>query len=206
MKRPKKSNHKIASTNEADYALQAATVIQGGGLVAIPTETYYGIATDPFNEAALHNLYEVKQRPFEKPVLVLIDKFEQLKMLVSEIPDIYIPLINKYWPGPLTLIFPALASIPPVLTGGTSTVGIRFSSSNVANKICHSAGGPITATSANLSGMNPASCVDDIVSYFGDVLDLIVDGGKSRHSLGSTVVGLRGKDLQIIRSGMIKLS
>lgn len=206
MIRLEKSNPRVISSHEPDYSMQAASVIRNGGVVAIPTETYYGLAADPFNESALQKIYDLKQRPYNKPILVLIEKIEQLEKLVSDIPELYIPLIEKYWPGPLTLIFPALPVISPIMTGGTETIGIRLSSDRTANEICRTLGFPITATSANRSGENPAGNASQIISAFGNSLDLIIDGGATGNMQCSTVVNYIGGKLRIVRPGQIELN
>nr|MBF0221089.1 threonylcarbamoyl-AMP synthase [Desulfobulbaceae bacterium] len=186
--------------------IRAAAVIQAGGVVAFPTETYYGLAVDPFNDEALQRLFEIKKRPFCKPILVLINTYKQLPLLVDSIPVQYQNIMEQFWPGPLTLIFPAKAGVSTILTGNTDTVGVRISSNPVAQRLVASTGIPITATSANLSGENPASSPSEVRQQFGEQLDMIIDGGMTRGGCGSTIVGFAAKSLQIIRAGVISAS
>ncbi len=185
---------------------QAVSVLSQGGVVAFPTETYYGLAVDPFNQSALLKLYKVKGRPKNKAILLLIEKIEQLNELTLSIPDIYLPLINKYWPGPLTLIFPAAKNIDPLLTGGSGTIGIRISSHNVAQDICKAWRNPITATSANISGNLPAKTSKEVYEIFGDSIDLILDAGETSAGLCSTIVACKDNKLNLIRTGQIDFS
>lgn len=189
-----------------DDADKSAAVIRAGGIVAIPTETSYGLAVDPFNEAALERLFRLKERPLSKPVLVIIDQMERLQELVTEIPEVYEPLMDNFWPGPLTLIFPALPSLPRLLTAGTATIGVRISSNRMATKVCRFAGGAVTATSANLSARIAARDVYEIKKMFGDRIDLIVDGGKLDQMPPSTVLSQQNGKLYLIRAGGVPFS
>ncbi len=206
MKRRETSRCKIISTDRPDYSRDAAAVIRSGGIAAIPTETSYGLAVDPFNEQALKQLFEIKQRPSSKPVLVLIDGVEHLARLISTTPAIYQPLMERYWPGPLTLIFPARPTLPSLLTAGTGTIGIRISSHQAATAICSRSGGAVTATSANISGQPPARTVSDLIDSFAEALDLIVDGGELGTMPPSTVLAYRDDRLLLVREGSIALA
>ncbi|MEN8141228.1 MAG: L-threonylcarbamoyladenylate synthase [Thermodesulfobacteriota bacterium] len=184
---------------------QAAAIIRGGGIVALPTETYYGLAVDPFNEAALARLFALKQRPAAKPLLTLIPKLSDLDRLVTHVPAPLQPLL-ALWPAPLTLVCPALPSLSTLLTGGTGTVGVRLSPHPVVGQFLDLLGQPVTATSANISGQPPACTAAQVAEQFGDKLDLIVDGGATPGGLGSTVVGCRADEIIIIRAGVLPAS
>lgn len=188
---------------DAASLARAVAILRSGGIVAFPTETYYGLAVDPFNPRALDRLFAVKRRPRAMPILVLVSGVEQLDLLASELPPMYAGLIRRFWPGPLTLIFPALATLPAQLTGGTGTVGIRRSPLSAANRLLTAFGGPITATSANLSGRPAALTADEVHRVFGDRLDCILDGGATPGGSGSTLVGIRDADLHCLREGTI---
>ncbi len=182
---------------------EASTILRAGGVVAFPTETYYGLAVDPFQPEALDRLFVLKRRPGAMPILVLVAGRDQLPLLVDAVPPQYESLMRHFWPGPLTLIFPALASLPPQLTGGTGTVGIRHSSRQEANRLLHAFGGPITATSANLSGEPAAVTAKEVGRMFGDRIDCILDGGFTPGGGGSTLVGFRDGQLHCLREGVI---
>lgn len=184
----------------------AVEIILKGGVVAFPTETYYGLAVDPENESALRKLYRLKQRESEKAVLVLIENSNTIGSLVSDVPDEYRPLMAKYWPGPLTLIFPARKTLSPLLTGHSDTVGVRVSPHPVAAALVKAMGRPITATSANISGNNPAISAVDVKSIFSNRIDYVVDGGETTGGLCSTLVGLKEGMLTVFREGQIDLT
>jgi len=184
--------------------IHAANLLRSGGVVAFPTETYYGLAVDPFNPAALERLFRVKHRPSRLPILVLIGRRSQLVLLISEVPSLYHRLMDIFWPGPLTLIFPALPTLPHQLTGQTGTVGIRHSPHKVANDLIGAFNGPITATSANISGYPAATSAEDVARMFGYDLDLILDGGLTPGGKGSTLVGMERNQLVCIRDGQIE--
>lgn len=189
-----------------DHAIAcAARVLNKAGLVAFPTETCYGLAADPFNERALYTLFQVKNRSFKKPVLLLIDDLSLLETLVARIPEIYLPLIERYWPGPLTLIFPARPELSPLLTGGTGTVGVRISPHPLARQLIQAFGRAITATSANLSGLPPACSAAEIRSQFGEKVDFVLDGGISCEQRCSTIVSTVDGKLHLVRAGVIDL-
>ncbi|MGB5231134.1 MAG: L-threonylcarbamoyladenylate synthase [Desulfoprunum sp.] len=180
---------------------RAVTVLAGGGVVAFPTETCYGLAVDPFNDRALERLFQIKHRPVDKPVLLLIHDLALLESLVTAVPEVYAPLIARHWPGPLTLIFPARADLPFLLTGGTGTIGVRISPHPVARALGKAFGRAITATSANLSDQQPACSAAEVRAAFGATVDLIVDGGRTPTDCCSTIIGERGGVLHLVRSG-----
>jgi L-threonylcarbamoyladenylate synthase len=203
MRRRETSPCKIINSQRPDYSLKAASVIRAGGIVAIPTETFYGLAVDPCNGEALERLFAVKKRVRSKPVLVLVDSVENLGLIVEKIPAPYHSLIRKFWPGPLTLIFPARQGLPELLTGSDNSVGVRLSSHRVATEISRCSGGAITATSANISNESPAKKAQDIVNKLGAGIDLIVDNGKSGATTGSTIVREHRGELHLVREGLI---
>lgn len=186
---------------------RALSVLKAGGVVAFPTETYYGLAVDPFNREALSRLFALKRRPPDKPVLTLIEKEAQLSLLASHVPDCYRPLMAAFWPGPLTLVFDAVPSLPVILTGYTGTVGVRISSHPLARQLVAAAGQPLTATSANYSGLPPAVTPDEVVDQLGLDVDFVIQGGATAGGAGSTIVGLaEGGELLELRSGVISFA
>ncbi|MFH2123332.1 MAG: L-threonylcarbamoyladenylate synthase [Pseudomonadota bacterium] len=187
---------------EEDFQ-RAVSVLEQGGIVAFPTETFYGLAVDPFNETALKNLFRLKGRPLHKPFLVLVQDERQLSELVSFIPHIFMPLMQIFWPGALTLVFPAVSGLPSLLIGDNGGIGIRISPHPVAGIFGRMWGGPMTATSANLSGMPAARTAHEVRRSFGDGVDYILDGGQTPGGMSSTVIGQCKGKLQLIRAGMI---
>lgn len=184
----------------------AVSSIRQGRIVAFPTETYYGLAVDPFNSAAVDRLYCLKNRPVDKPLLVLIDEISQLDTIVTCIPSQFNNLIERYWPGPLTLVFPAMPSLHSNITAGTDSVGVRISPHPLAAEFVRKVRHPITATSANLSGLPPACNAEQVFEMFGDEIDLVLDGGTTAAGLPSTVVGLEGGKLVTLRKGQIEIT
>lgn len=185
---------------------RAIECIREGGIVAFPTETYYGLAVDPDSLTAVGNLFKLKGRQADKPLILLIESQEQLQLVAESIPAQFVPFMEKYWPGPLTLVFPARKNICRQLTGNTGSVGVRISSHPLARELVRRMGKPITATSANISGQHPASTAAEVQAMFGDSLNYIVDGGPTPAGLCSTVLGLTGGRCTVMRQGRIDLS
>ncbi|MGW8287812.1 MAG: L-threonylcarbamoyladenylate synthase [Desulfobulbales bacterium] len=182
---------------------RAVAILNQGGVVAFPTETYYGLAVDPLNPLALNHLFTLKQRETSKPILTLVDDRGSLPLLVQEIPPLYVPLMDEFWPGPLTLIFPARVNLPALLTAGTGTIGVRQSSHPFARQLLRAFGRPITATSANISGNAPAVDAYEVRSQFGSRIDMVFEGGRTPGIVGSTIVGFSDDSIKLIREGVI---
>lgn len=189
-------------TVEPQLIEEAIRLLHQGGLIAFPTETYYGLGVDPFNLRALQRLFQVKQRVADKAVLLLVSDRSQVGHLASTIPADFNILMDGFWPGPLTLVFPAQPSLAALLTGDTGTVGLRQSPDPVAAQLVWGFGGPITATSANISGELPATTAAQVREIFGDKIDLILDGGTTPGGSGSTLVGY-DQEIFCIRPGKI---
>lgn len=185
---------------------RALTSLRQGGVVAFPTETYYGLAVDPFSPSAVAKLFQIKKRQADKPLLLLIERKEQLPAIVNSIPPEYIPLMKKYWPGPLTLVFPARREVNEQITGNTGTVGVRISPHPLAAELVRKMAQPLTATSANISGLPPARSVAEVLAMFQGCLDYILDGGETAAGLCSTVLGLQDGRLTVLRQGQVDLT
>ena len=182
---------------------QAAQILREGGLIAFPTETYYGLAVDPFNEVALQRLFAVKNRPTVKPVLVLIPSRKHLGRMTETIPVAAESLMEKFWPGPLTMVFPAQKRLSEMLTGGTGTIGVRISPHPVPQALLQVYNAPLTATSANRSGGEAAVSETDVYEIFGDDVDMILGKGRTPGHKPSTLIGFSGKNIDCIREGCI---
>jgi L-threonylcarbamoyladenylate synthase len=182
---------------------QALLVLTEGGVVAFPTETYYGLAVDPFNPRAVDRLFVLKGRPLTKPVALLIDHPGRLPLLAAHCPPQFQPLMARFWPGPLTLIFPSLPHLSPLLTAGSGSIGLRISSHPLAHALTSQAGGIITATSANLTGLPPAVSVDGITAQFGQRLDWLLQADPTPGGAASTIVAATPSGLRLIREGVI---
>ena len=181
----------------------AVRVLAEGGVISFPTETYYGLGVDPFNSDAVDRLFLLKKRERSKPILVLVSDIAMLDLLVDNIPEPYHNLMETFWPGPLTLIFPAKKSVSPSLTGETGTVGIRISSNPIVKEIFRKWRKPLTATSANLSNLSPAKNTTEVASYFGSRIDCLVDGGDSPAGLCSSIIAFQDGRFIEVRKGQI---
>jgi L-threonylcarbamoyladenylate synthase len=183
---------------------QVASVLQRSGLVAIPTETFYGLGVNPFDARAVDRLRAVKGREDAKPILVLVASINDLSAFVEQVPPAASLLIEGFWPGPLTILFPARASLPHALTAGTGLVGMRVRSCRpLCELLAHV--GPLTGTSANRAGAAPARTAEAVQQALGDAVDLIVDAGPTPGGLPSTVVDTHNS-LRIVREGAIERS
>jgi L-threonylcarbamoyladenylate synthase len=194
---------KTDTQDNLQAALQAAVdVIGSGGVVAVPTESFYGLAVNALDEKAVERLFAVKQRREDNPVLVLISSKESLHRYVMEIPEKAEELIGRFWPGGLTLVFFAHPILPRALTAGTGKIGVRLSSHPMPTELARAVGSPITGTSANRSGQPPCSTAEEVMEAVGKDIDLILDGGKTLGGKGSTVLDVTVDPPVILREGL----
>ncbi|MDP3029128.1 MAG: L-threonylcarbamoyladenylate synthase [Deltaproteobacteria bacterium] len=193
---------KVNAQNPDEEAIRkACAVLKQGGILAFPTETFYGLGADALNEQALKRVFALKQRDYAKPLLVIISEKDQLHSLVSDIPSVAEKLMDSFWPGPLTIIFKARKGLPSLLTGGTDTVGIRISSHPVARSLASTFGLPLTATSANLSGGRNPITAQDVCDQLGGRVDMILDAGETKGIKGSTIIDVTLSPPRIVREG-----
>ena len=188
---------------EPELILKAASVVRRGGIVIFPARCLYGLAADAFNEEAVGRIFEIKGRRSEKPILVLADSFLMLSCLVRNIPPMAQKIMDSFWPGGITIVFEANDNLPANLTAGTGRIGIRRPGHPVASALVRAVGGPVTGTSANLSGNQGCSIVSEIDPDIAESVDLIIDAGELKGGTGSTVVDLTGELPAIIREGEI---
>jgi L-threonylcarbamoyladenylate synthase len=184
---------------------EAAATLARRGLAAFPTETFYGLGAAALDGEAVRRVFAVKGRPESKPVLVLVDSLTMLETLVEEIPNPASALIDRHWPGPLTLVFRARASVPPEITAGTGTVGVRIPAHAVALGLPRALGGPVTAPSANMSGAQPPTTADEVLRVFDGMIELVLDGGATAGGPASTVVDVTVDPPRILRAGAVRL-
>lgn len=183
---------------------KAVGILIQGGVVAYPTETFYALGVKYDLEASLSRLYDVKRRPPEKGTPLIIGERSALALLSTSVSRTAMSLMDKFWPGPLTLVVPALENISDYITSGTHTVAVRIPGESFALRLAASAGFAITATSANVSGEPPAEDAKTVKEYFDGVIDLIIDGGKTPGDLPSTIVDTTVEPAQILREGAVK--
>jgi L-threonylcarbamoyladenylate synthase len=188
---------------EAKPLAEAVEILRAGGVVAFPTETFYGLGTDARREAAVENIFRMKGRNFRNPISVIVDTDREVIPLVEEIPTAAQILMQKFWPGALTMLFAASPAVLPRLTAGTGKIGIRVSNHPIARLIAKGLAGPLTATSANLSGGRECSTADEVLRVFGKSLDAVVDGGMTTGGLGSTILDITATPPLIRREGVV---
>jgi L-threonylcarbamoyladenylate synthase len=188
---------------EVDAVEAAAVMVRGGGLVIYPTETFYGIAADPVNGAAVERLFDAKGREKGKPIPLVASDMDAVMRAVSAWPPFAAKLAEVYWPGPLTLVLPASEAMHPLVHAGTGKVGVRISPHPVARRLAAAAGGLITATSANLSGDPPASAVEGLSERLVSLVDMVLDSGRLSGGLPSTVVDLSSVEPRLLRDGCV---
>lgn len=181
----------------------AAKLIRRGELVAIPTDTFYGIAADPYNLAAVDQIYRVKGRPETRALPILVNTVAQAVSLSRDVPYTFHKLAAKFWPGPLTLLVEASTGVPLKITANTGNVALRWPKSVFVNSLIDLVGGPITGTSGNISGQPACATAVDLMEQMGDRLPLIIDAGETPGNLASTIVKLDGDDWTVMREGVI---
>jgi L-threonylcarbamoyladenylate synthase len=207
---PAESDHlpvevlKISADSPEDRLVQyAAGFVRRGKVVGIPTDTFYGLSVDPFNLAAIEAVFRAKGRPETKALPILVNSIEQAVTLVRDVPDCFLALANKFWPGGLTLVVEATHRLPLKVTGNTGRVALRLPNSKVPAALIEAVGGPVTGTSANLSGFPSCTNAGQIVKQLGDRLPLILDAGDTGGVLASTIVRIDGDNWTLIREGVI---
>lgn len=184
---------------------QAAELIKQGKIVVFPTETVYGIGTNGLDENAVKKLYEVKQRPLNKPISLLVSNMEMVNLIAKDITEAEYKIMEKFFPGPLTIILKKKEIVPDILTAGQNTVGVRMPRGEIARKLVEYANVPIAAPSANISGEPSGINLQEIKKHFEGKVDYFIDGGNSELGLASTIVQVVDGKPQILRQGSITL-
>ena len=188
---------------EKDICLieEAANYLRNNKLVAIPTETVYGLGANGLSETACKEIFKVKGRPQDNPLILHISKIDEIYNLIREIPEEAFPLLENLWPGPLTVVLKKKEIVPSIVTAGGDTVAIRMPSHKIARKIIEKAGIPIAAPSANLSGRPSPTTAKDVLQDLNGYIPLIIDGGQCSIGIESTVLDLTEKPYTILRPG-----
>jgi L-threonylcarbamoyladenylate synthase len=190
---------------EDELVRRAVLTLQAGGVVAYPTETFYGLAVDALNGDAIERIFRIKGRQFSNPIALIAGSKYAIGSLVTEIPAAAQRLMQTFWPGPLTLVFPAAPVVSPRLTAGTGKIGIRVSSHPIAGSLANRLNRPITATSANLSGAPECITAEEVLLNLSDRVDLIIDGGPAPGGKGSTFMDIATHPPICLREGVIPL-
>ena len=191
----------VITDDDLSYAVEA---LKSGGLVAVPTDTVYGLAGDGLNAEAVAKIYEIKGRPAVKPLILLIPDISFAEMLCTEIPESARRLAEEFWPGPLTLILPRSDAVPGIVTAGGNTVGIRSPDHPKTLELLRLAGTPVAAPSANISGMPSPKSAGDVLAYFDGKIECVIDGGVCSLGFESTIVDLTVEPHKILRHGALR--
>ena len=195
---------KVDSDKKIKPALdKACKVLLSGGIVAFPTESFYGLAVDIENEKAIEKLFTLKKRDTKNPILIILPEIETFKEYAEDIPAQAVMLIEAFWPGGLTMLFKASHKISPLLTANTGKIGLRYSSHPLATALAKSIGRPVTGTSSNISGGLPCTTAKEVFDCFGVAIDLILDNGTTQGGPGSTILDITVKPCVVLREGMV---
>lgn len=179
--------------------------LENGGIVIFPTDTVYGVSCNCKKEESIKKLYEIKKRPNYKPINVLTNDISKIKLITRSINNLEQKLIEKYMPGALTLIMKKNEEVPSVLTAGLETIGVRIPQNEIALSILEKFEYPLAVTSVNLSGEKDGTEIDDFYEEFKDKVDIIIDGGKSKIGVPSTIVKVKNNSIEILRRGTINI-
>ena len=195
---------KISAVEPDKHAISyAAEFISRGRVVGVPTDTFYGLAADPFNLSAIEEIYRVKGRPEDRALPILVNSIEQAITLARDVPPIFLTLAQRFWPGALTLLVDASHKLPLKVTANKGRVALRWPGSPVIAALIEQWGAPVTGTSANISGHPSCSNAEDLMMQLGDRLPLILDAGETGALLSSTIVDLNDEGWQIVREGLV---
>ncbi len=196
-------NTLLLSATAPDTPRLAAQIIKDGGLVALPTETVYGLGADGLNPEAVAKIFEAKGRPQDNPLILHVTGAEQIELFCHDIPQSAYDLAEAFWPGPLTMVLPARSIVPKSTTAGLPTVAIRCPDNQVTREIIRLAGVPIAAPSANISGKPSTTTAEHVLHDHNGKIEAIVDGGPCRVGVESTIVDLTEDRPRLLRPGGI---
>ena len=191
----------VLPVSSLDTLPRALEILRGGGLVAFPTDTVYGVGSLAFKAAAVESIYSAKNRLNEKAIPVLLGGAEDLAKVVASIPPMALTLAARFWPGPLTLVVPKHPDLPEAVSA-TATVGVRVPDHPAARRLLQAAG-PMAVTSANLSGQASPSTAEEVFEQLSGRIALILDGGRTPGGVPSTVVDCVGAELKVLREGPV---
>jgi len=182
---------------------EAAEAILRGGVISFPTDTFYGLGCSLMDPAAVDMLYRLKRRPQNLAVISLISDPSEVEALAAVIPDVAVTLMKRFWPGPLSIVFRASLVVPQACRGPRETIALRYPDHPLSLALVSALGGPLVASSANLSGQPPAKSAEEVIRTFGNQLDLVLDGGPSQANAPSTLVDVTTGKVEILRPGAV---
>jgi L-threonylcarbamoyladenylate synthase len=195
---------RVETLHDAAYE-EIVSLLRDGGIIAFPTDTAYGLGVDPFNQAAVNRVFQIKGRPETKPILLIVDS-PAMAETVCRPSGVFYDVVQRFWPGPLTTIVAAAASVPESVTAGTKTIGLRWPIAPFATALVNRFGKPITATSANRSGHPSPVTAEEVRAQFGEGIDALIDGGMLPARGGSTVLDLTADPPVLLREGPISFA
>lgn len=189
------------SISESDFA-RILSILGAGGVIGFPTDTAYGLGADPFNSAAVDRVFKIKGRAGTKPILLVVNSVAMAES-VGESSATFLAVAERFWPGPLTIVLRAKPSVPETVRAGTATIGVRWPEARFTTELLRHFGKPLTATSANRSGMPPAVTAAEVRAQLGDSCDALIDGGALPSRVGSTLLDLTLDPPVLLREGPI---
>ena len=192
--------------NESRYQQdldQALRILEKGGVIVVPTDTLFGLAADVFSEPGVQRIFEIKGRPLDLALPVLVADWDQLEMVVHPLPGVGLSLARRFWPGPLTLVMPKSSRVPGPVTAGRPTVAVRMPDHSVPLELARRLGNPITGTSANPTGQADPTTLADVERQMGRLVDYIVRGGSAPGGKASTIVDVSSGVPNLVREGAI---
>ncbi len=189
--------------SEEDIIIRAVKILTDGGVIAYPTETFYGLGVAASNEKAIEKIFSVKGRDFKNPISLIIGRSDDVYPLVRDVPESAKKLMASFWPGSLTIVFSASDNVSGLLTAGSGKIGLRVSSHPIALQIAQAIKKPLTATSANLSGAPECSDASGVIEQIGDKIDAVLDFGKTPGGKASTLIDVTANPPVILREGAI---
>jgi len=205
--RTKRSSERVIRVNplhpQPELIAQTANLIHRGGIIALPTETYYGLCADALNPQAIERIYKIKERDRGKPILILVEARGRINTIVKPFSPMVERLMAAFWPGPLTILFPASDRIPIELTAGSGKIGIRVPSHPVARALLRVCRSPLTGTSANRAGEPSSRTAEEVINSLGQELDLVLDGGPTPGEKPSTILDCTVSPFQVVREGIL---
>ena len=186
-----------------DRLRQGVEVLRAGGVIALPTETFYGLAADAFHREAVGRLNKLKKKAEDAPILLLLADVSQAALVGRDLPAAFSRMAQTFWPGPLTLVVPAAADVPREISGGRGSVGIRVPGLALPRRLASLLGRPITGISANLHREPPCRTAEEVVRTFESGVDLVLDGGPAPGGAPSTILDLTGPRPKVLRHGIV---
>jgi len=192
-----------AGAPDKKIVAEAAEAILRGGVISFPTDTFYGLGCSLMDPAAVDMLYRLKRRPQNLAVISLISDPAEVEALAADIPDVANILMKRFWPGALSIIFRASILVPAACRGPKETIALRYPQHPLSLALVRALGGPLVASSANLSGQPPAKSAEEVIRAFGNQLDLVLDGGPSQAVQPSTLVDVTSGKVEVLRAGAV---